>query len=115
MKTKLPRHSLSAKRVTEGSGNVFADLGLPNAEQELMKAQLTLQIYRIIKRRGMTQSAAAKVLGVQQPHVSLLMRNRAGTFSVGRLMEFLTALGHDVEVKVRPTRREHGEIDRKST
>ena len=53
----------------------------------------------------MTQSAAAKVLGVQQPHVSLLMRNRAGTFSVGRLMEFLTALGHDVEVTVRPTRR----------
>ena len=97
------------KIITESSGNLFADLGLPNAEQELMKAQLTLQIYRIIKHRGMTQSAAAKVLGVQQPHVSLLMRNRAGTFSVGRLMEFLTALGQDVEVTVRPTRREHGE------
>jgi predicted XRE-type DNA-binding protein len=58
----------------------------------------------------MTQSAAAKVLGVQQPHVSWTLRNRAGTFSVGRLMEFLTALGHDVEVTVRPTRREHGEM-----
>jgi len=110
MTTKTTKKIARPARITESSGNVFADLGLPNAEQELMKAQLTLQIYRIIKRRGMTQSAAAKVLGVQQPHVSLLMRNRAGTFSVGRLMEFLTALGHDVEVKVRPTRREHGEM-----
>ena len=92
------------------SGNVFADLGFPNAEQELMKAQLTLQIYRIIKHRGITQAEAAKTLGIKQPHVSLLMRNRAGTFSVGRLMEFLTALGQDVEVTVRPTRREHGEM-----
>jgi predicted XRE-type DNA-binding protein len=97
-------------RVTQGSGNVFADLGLPNAEQELVKAQLTLQIYRIIKQRGLTQSQTARVLGVKQPQVSLLMRNRAGTFSVGRLMEFLTALGQDVEVTVRPTRREHGEM-----
>ena len=97
-------------RVTQGSGNVFADLGLPNAEQERVKAQLTLQIYRIIKKRGLTQSQTARVLGVKQPHVSLLMRNRAGTFSVGRLMEFLTALGQDVEVTVRPTRREHGEM-----
>ena len=110
MTTKTTKKIACPARITESSGNVFADLGLPNAEQELMKAQLTLQIYRIIKRRGMTQSAAAKVLGVQQPHVSLLMRNRAGTFSVGRLMEFLTALGHDVEVTVRPTRREHGEM-----
>lgn len=107
MTTKGPKKPI---RVTEGSGNVFADLGLPNADQELVKAQLTLQIYRIIKQRGMTQSETAKVLGVKQPHVSLLMRNRAGTFSVGRLMEFLTALGQDVEVTVRPTRREHGEM-----
>jgi predicted XRE-type DNA-binding protein len=89
---------------------VFADLGLPNPEQELMKARLTLQIYRIIRERGLTQTEAAKTLGVRQPHVSLLMRNRAGSFSIGRLMEFLTALGHDVEVAVRPSRKEHGEM-----
>jgi predicted XRE-type DNA-binding protein len=94
----------------EGSGNVFADLGLPNAEQELLKAQLTLQIYRIVKQRGLTQTQAAKALGVRQPHVSLLMRNRAGTFSVGRLIDFLTALGQDVEITVRPTRKQHGEM-----
>jgi predicted XRE-type DNA-binding protein len=107
MEAKAPKKNL-ATGVTEGSRNVFADLGLPNAEQELVKAQLTLQIYRIIKQRGITQAETAKALGIKQPHVSLLMRNRAGTFSVGRLMEFLTALGHDVEVTIRPTRREHG-------
>jgi predicted XRE-type DNA-binding protein len=89
---------------------MFADLGLPNPEQDLVKSQLTLQIHRIIEKRGLTQSQAGKILGVKQPHVSLLMRNRAGTFSVGRLMEFLTALGQDVEVTVRPTRREHGQM-----
>ena len=71
----------------------FADLGLANPEQELMKARLTLQIYHIIQQRGLAQAEAAKALGIKQPHVSLLMRNRAGSFSVGRLMEFLTALG----------------------
>lgn len=97
--------------VTEGSGNVFADLGLPNPEQELMKARLTLEIHRLIQERGMTQAEAAQMLGVQQPQVSLLMRNRAGSFSVGRLMEFLTDLGQDVEIRVRPAaREEHGEM-----
>jgi predicted XRE-type DNA-binding protein len=96
--------------VEEGSGNVFADLGLPRAEQELLKARLTLQIYKLIKARGLTQVKAGEILGIKQPHVSALMRNRAGTFSVERLMEFLTALGQDVEITVRPTRKEHGEL-----
>jgi predicted XRE-type DNA-binding protein len=107
-KTKKAHHRVS--RVTVGSGNVFADLGLPNPEQELLKAQLTLQIYAILKDSGMTQVEIAKILGVQQPQVSLLMRNRAGNFSVGRLMEFLTALRRDVEITVRPTRKEHGAL-----
>ena len=96
--------------VEEGSGNVFADLGLPHAEQELLKARLTLQIYKIITARGLTQAKAGDILGIKQPHVSALMRNRAGTFSVERLMEFLTALGQDVEITVRPTRKEHGKV-----
>ena len=78
--------------------------------RELLKAQLTLQIYRIIKQRGLTQTQAAKALGIKQPHVSLLMRNRAGNFSMGRLIDFLTALGQDVEITVRPTRKPHGEM-----
>jgi predicted XRE-type DNA-binding protein len=90
------------------SGNVFADLGLPNPEQELLKARLTLQIYKVIKERGLTQAQAGEVLGIKQPHVSALMRNRAGNFSVGRLIEFLTALGHDVEIAVKATRKAQG-------
>jgi len=89
----------------EGSGNVFADLGLPHPEQELLKARLTLQIYRIIKARRVTQTQAGEILGIRQPQVSLLMRNRSGNVSVERLMDFLTALGHDVEVRVTPTPR----------
>lgn len=106
MKTK--RKEPKASRVTEGSGNVFADLGLPNADQELMKARLTLKIACIIRDRGLRQADAAKILGIQQPHVSALMRNRAGNFSVGKLIDFLTALGQDVEITVTPTRKDHG-------
>jgi predicted XRE-type DNA-binding protein len=94
----------------KSSGNVFADLGLPHPEQELLKARLTLQIYRLIKARGLTQAQAGEILGIQQPRVSILMRNRAGAFSVERLMDFLTALGQDVEITVRPTRNEHGSV-----
>ncbi len=90
--------------------NVFADLGLPNPEQELLKAQLTLQIYKIIKQRGLTQVQAGELLGIKQPHVSALMRNRAGNFPVGRLFEFLTALGQDVRITVKPTRKRVGEM-----
>jgi len=96
--------------VKQGSGNVFRDLGFPNPEREQLKAQLTLQIYRIIKARKLTQTAAGEILGIKQPHVSDLMRGHSGNFSVERLMDFLTALGQDVEISVRPTRREHGDV-----
>lgn len=107
---KARRKTAKKVTVTESSGNVFADLGLPNADQELMKARLTLQICRIINDRGLTQTEAGKILGIPQPHVSALARNRAGNFSVGRLLDFLTALGQDVEITLRPTRKEHGEM-----
>jgi predicted XRE-type DNA-binding protein len=97
-------------RAEEGSSNVFADLDLPHAEQELLTARLTLQIYKIIKDRGLTQAKAGEILGIKQPHVSALMRNRSGMFSVERLMEFLTKLGQDIEITVRPTRKAHGKV-----
>jgi predicted XRE-type DNA-binding protein len=96
-------------RVKDG-GNVFRDLGFPNPEREQLKAELTLQIYRIIKARKLTQTAAGEILGIKQPHVSGLMRGHSGNFSVERLMDFLAALGQDVEISVRPTRREHGGV-----
>lgn len=98
------------RNTEESSGNVFADLGIPNPEQELLKARLTLQIYEIINQRGLTQTEAGKILGIQQPHVSALVRNRSGNFSIGRLMEFLTALDQDVEITVRPKLKEHAEV-----
>lgn len=94
----------------EGSGNVFRDLGFPSPEREQIKARLTLQIYRLVEDRGLTQAAAGEILGIKQPHVSGLMRGQSGNFSVERLVDFLTALGQDVEITVRPTRREHGEV-----
>ena len=81
---------------------MFADLGLPNSEQELLKAQLTVQIYKLIKARGLTQGNAAQLLGTTQAQVSALMRCRPVSVSVGRLMEFLTVLGQDIEITVRP-------------
>lgn len=104
------RQNRTRIRVKQGSGNVFRDLGFPNPEREEVKARLTLQIYRIIKSRKLTQAAAGELLGIKQPHVSTLMRGQSGNFSVERLIEFLTALGQDVEISVRPTRKEHGEL-----
>jgi predicted XRE-type DNA-binding protein len=97
-------------RAEDGGDNVFADLGLPHADQELLRARLTLRIHRLIRARGLTQAQAGGILGISQPHVSALMRNRAGMFSVERLMEFLTDLGQDVEIRVRPTRKQRGRM-----
>jgi predicted XRE-type DNA-binding protein len=106
----MTKKAKKAVRGQRSSGNVFADLGLPHPEQELLKAKLTLQIYRLIGERGLTQAEAGKILGIKQPHVSLLMRNRGGTFSVERLVEFLTSLGQDVKITVKPAHKRQGEV-----
>jgi predicted XRE-type DNA-binding protein len=90
------------KGYEESSGNVFADLGFKDSEQELLKAKLTLQIHRLVTERGLTQGEAAKLLGTTQPQMSALMRCGPVSLSVGRLLEFLTVLGQDVEVTVKP-------------
>ena len=88
-----------------GSGNVFRDIGLRNPEQHLIKAQLTLKIDRIMKKKGMKQGDAAKLFGVKQPDISKLLRGDFRQFSVERLLRFLVALGQDVEIVVKPHRR----------
>jgi predicted XRE-type DNA-binding protein len=85
----------------KSGGNVFADLGFPDSEQELLKARLTYEIYKIISERKLTQRQAAEILGVSQSYVSDLKRNRAGRFSVGKLFQFLNALDMDVEVTLK--------------
>jgi predicted XRE-type DNA-binding protein len=104
------KSSMKKIKVEMSGGNVFADLGFPHPEQELLKARLALEIYRLIRKRGLRQAEAGKILGIKQPHVSALMRNRAGSFSVERLMDFLTALGQDVEISVKPARGRQGEV-----
>lgn len=98
--------------VTASSGNAFADIGLPEPEEELTKAQLASHIRQAIKRRRLTQVAAAAVMGVDQPKVSALLNGRLANFSSERLMRLLTALGQDVDITVRtkPRNRAHGRI-----
>lgn len=94
--------------VEEGSGNVFADLGLPDPEERLAKADLSIAIARIIRDRGWTQTEAAEVLGVSQPDISHLFRGKLAGFSIERLTRFLNLLGQDVEITVRPAQEVDG-------
>jgi len=87
-----------------GSGNVFADIGLPNAQEHLVKAQLVYKIDGLMKARGLKQVSAAKLFGVKQPDISKMLRGDFRQFSVERLMKFLVALGQDVEIVVKPHR-----------
>src|ERR1700732_3329430 len=95
---------MSKKRYEIGSRNVFKDLGVPNAEEHLVKAQLVYKIDIIMKDRGLKQAEAADLLGVKQPDVSKMLRGEFRQFSVERLLRFLVALDHDVEIVIKPHR-----------
>jgi predicted XRE-type DNA-binding protein len=92
------------KRFKAGSGNVFKDIGVPNAEEHMVKAQLVLKIDTILKKRGLKQVEAADLFGVRQPDVSKMLRGDFRQFSVERLLRFLVALDQDVEIVVKPHR-----------
>ncbi len=98
--------------VTAGSGNVFADLGLPQPDEELAKAQLASRVREVIRRSRLTQAAAAALMRIDQPKVSALLNGHLANFSSERLMRLLTRLGQDVEivVKAKPRRRPCGRI-----
>ena len=83
----------------DGSGNVFADLGYPNAEEHQTKAKLVSQIAKMIERQGLTQSEAATKLGIDQPKVSAMRKGRFRGFSVYRLRCFIVALGGEVKLQ----------------
>jgi len=94
--------------VQASSGNVFADLDLPDAEERQCKAQLAQHIAVLLARRRLTQAAAAALLGVDQPKVSKLLAGRLAEFSTDRLLRFLTTLDQDVEIVVRGKARRRG-------
>jgi len=91
--------------ITHGSGNVFADIGLPDASDRQTKTRLAMAINEIVKSRRLRQLDTARLLGIPQPKVSALVNYRLDGFSVEKLMGFLTALDQDVEILIRPRMR----------
>ena len=94
--------------VHRGSGNVFADLGLADAEKLKIKTGLVIEIRKAMKSLGLTQQEAAKRMGITQPKVSDMMRGDFSNLSERKLMDCLTRLGYDIEIKVRPAKAEVG-------
>jgi predicted XRE-type DNA-binding protein len=90
--------------ITPGSGNVFADIGVADPDEALLKARFAATISRHIQERGLTQTEAARILGVDQPKVSALMRGRLSGFSLERLLRFARALDYEVEIRLRSAR-----------
>ncbi|MBI5507706.1 MAG: XRE family transcriptional regulator [Deltaproteobacteria bacterium] len=97
-------------KIEKGSGNVFRDLNLPDAEGLLAKAELAAQIGAIVARKGLTQVQAARLLGIDQPKVSALMHGRLSGFSTDRLLRFLNALGREVRIVVGARAAKHPRI-----
>lgn len=93
---------MTTETIERGTSNVFADLGFPDPETHMFKAQLVMRIQDVIDTRGLTQSAAAKATGVSQPDVSRILRGQFRDISVERILRMLTRLGCEVDVIVRP-------------
>ena len=106
MKTQM----LDGCEVQRSSGNVFADLGLADADKLKIKTGLVIEIRKAMQSRGLTQQAAAKRMGITQPKVSDMMRGDFTNLSERKLMDCLTRLGYDIEIKVRPAKAEIGHL-----
>jgi len=90
---------------TISSGNIFADLGFPDAEERMAKVNLAIQINTLIKRKKLTQIQAAELLGIDQPKISALSTGKLSGFSLERLFRFLTILGQDITINITPKAR----------
>jgi predicted XRE-type DNA-binding protein len=95
---------MNSKGYRTGGQNVFQDIGVPNAEEHFVKAQLVFKIDTLMKQRGLKQIEAAELFGIRQPDVSKMVRGEFRQFSVERLLRFLVALDQDVEIVVKPHR-----------
>ena len=103
MTKKTAARTLNGIEVEMGSGNVFADLGLPDADKLKIKSGLVIEITKAMRRLGLTQKAAAERMGVPQPKVSAMLRGDFTNLSERKLMDCLNRLGYDIEIKVKPT------------
>ena len=90
-----------SKKIIKGSGNVFADLGRPEPQEHLLKAQIVAEIAQLLKGRKLTQTQAGELMGISQPEVSRMLRGNFREYSVHRLMSFLTAFDRDVDIVIR--------------
>ena len=106
----MKTHLVDGVEVHRGSGNVFADLGLADAEKLKIKTGLVVEIRKAMCSRGLTQQEAAKLMGITQPKVSDMMRGDFSNLSERKLMDCLTRLGYDIEIKVRPAKSEVGHL-----
>ena len=106
MKTRI----VDGVEVHRGSGNVFADIGLPDAEKLKIKTGLVTEIRKAMRSLRLTQQEAAKRMGITQPKVSDMMRGDFSNLSERKLMDCLTRLGYDIEISVRPARAEMGKL-----
>ncbi len=108
----MAKRRAESATITRGSTNVFEDLGYPDAAERQAKLRLAFALNRVLEARQLSQSDAAKVLGVTQPKVSALRHYKLAGFSVERLMNLLTAVGQDVEIVIRrkPQSRKSGRI-----
>ena len=104
--------SRTRDKIHESGTNIFADLGLPDAEGHFLKAQIVAELYRLAGERKLTQAKAGELMGITQPEVSRMFKGKFREYSVERLMEFLTAFDRDVEIISKPSRKssERGHI-----
>jgi predicted XRE-type DNA-binding protein len=108
---KSPRKRvIDGIEVEESSGNVFADLGLPAADKLLVKSGLAIEIARAVQRLGLTQTEAARRMGVPQPKVSAMLRGDFANLSERKLMDCLTRLGYDIAIKITPAAQPRGQL-----
>ena len=106
MKTRL----VEGVEVRRGSGNVFADLGVASADKLKSTTGLVIEIRKAMRARNLTQQEAARLMGITQPKVSDMMRGDFSNLSERKLMDCLTRLGYDIEIKVRPAKAEIGHL-----
>jgi predicted XRE-type DNA-binding protein len=106
----MKKHLVNGIEVQRGSGNVFADLGLPDADKLKIKTGLVVEIRKAMRRLELTQQEAAKRMGITQPKVSDMMRGDFTNLSERKLMDCLNRLGYDIEIKVKPTSEAVGHL-----
>ena len=106
----MNRRNVDGIEVEKGSGNVFADLGLPDAHKLKIKSGLVIEITRAIRNLDLTQMEAASRMGIPQPKVSAMLRGDFSNLSERKLMDCLNRLGYDIEIRVKPARKSQGHL-----